>query len=387
MPRSTETRTSPNGSTGAGLDNNANNSSTLDAWDRRRGRHELRYGLNRITSLDRVRKCGRCSRVTGGCVEVRVRDGVAAFAGLVSCTSVWACPVCAAKISQIRAIETGLRVAAGFAQGLSAVFLTHTVRHTRKDRLSLLLDGLGYGWGRMTSGRAYSQLRSEAGVVGYSRALEVTHGRNGWHPHYHSLWFTKHLQTMDDVEAFGLRMWVRMDQGVQKAGLRSTVADAQDWQLVSPTDESTSELSKYLHKMADPAGIGYELHHTQTKRARSKNSTDTHWALLAEAVHGVTPDLWLWREYEQATFGKRQMTNSIRLDEVLGVVIEEKTDEEIAAEELGTVEDTIAVIQPEGWALLVADFGLTMRVLETATVGQDALVNLLDKHGIAHLRR
>jgi Replication protein len=363
---------------GARLDNNANKSSPRDAQDRRNDRITLRYGLNRVTTIDRVRKCGRCPRTAAG-IEVRVRDGVAGFAGLVSCGSVWVCPVCSAKIAQQRAIEIGLRVSAAFESGLSALFMTNTVRHGRQDALATLLDGLGYGWGRMTSGKIYSAQRAEVGVIGYSRALEVTWGpANGWHPHYHSLWFAQRLHELDQAEDFGYSMWARFDQGVQKAGLRSTLASANDWQRVTPKDRDASSVGKYLAKVADPAGIGYELTHTQSKTARDRNSTAPHWSLLRQAVHGVTPDLWLWHEYERATKGRKQLVNSKHLDELLGVKIEDRADDDIAAEELGTEADALVVITPAGWSRLVASLRYMLGVLEVAPHGQGPLAAYLD---------
>jgi hypothetical protein len=293
--------------------------------------------------------------------------------------------VCSAKIAQRRAFEVGARVAAAFDKGLAALFMTNTVRHTRSDHLPVLLDGLAYGWGRMTSGRAYHEARTDFGVVGYSRALEITWGPfNGWHPHYHSLWFAEDLHDLESAEEFGYSLWARFDQGVQKAGLRSTLPKANDWQRVTPKDADASSVGKYLAKIADPAGIGYELTHTQSKSARSATGTQPHWSLLKEAVHGVTPDLWLWHEYERATHGKKQLVNSKHLDERLGVVLDDQADDDIAAEELGTEQDALVVITAAGWAVLVSSLPAMLGVLEVAPHGQAALSSFLTAWGVDH---
>jgi len=269
------------------------------------------------------------------------------------------------------------------------MFMTNTVRHNRRDDLARLLDGLGYGWGRMTSGRAYSGARAAAGVIGYSRALEITYGdQNGWHPHYHSLWFAENLHCQDDVEDFGYTMWARFDQGVQKAGLLSTTTDGQDWQRITPQDSDATKVGSYLAKIAkediDPAGIGYELTHSQSKRARSKTGTAPHWAILKEAVHGVTPDLWLWHEFEQATHGRKQLVNSKHLDELLGVNLDDIDDDDIAGEELGTEADTIVVLTPAGWVKLVANLPHMLAALDLAAHGQSALSAFLTAIDIDH---
>ena len=45
------------------------------------------------------------------------------------------------------------------------------------------------------------------GKIGHIKALEVTHGRNGWHPHYHILIFTKQELPKDYDTAPLLELW------------------------------------------------------------------------------------------------------------------------------------------------------------------------------------
>ncbi|MCD2198057.1 hypothetical protein LQ327_32265 [Actinomycetospora endophytica] len=61
----------------------------------------------------------------------------AGFEGLVSCGSVWACPVCAAKVAAKRAEELAAVLDAVHAKGGSAFMLTMTIRHNAGDRLGL----------------------------------------------------------------------------------------------------------------------------------------------------------------------------------------------------------------------------------------------------------
>ena len=45
------------------------------------------------------------------------------------------------------------------------------------------------------------------GKIGHIKALEVTHGRNGWHPHYHILIFT-HQELPPDYDTSPLlELW------------------------------------------------------------------------------------------------------------------------------------------------------------------------------------
>lgn len=324
--------------------------------------------------------------MASGTVQIRVRDGVGGYAGLVSCGSVWVCPVCNAKIAQRRMFEVGSYIAAAFGQGLGVAFLTHTVRHGRGDALSWLLDGLKYGWGRMTSGKIYNQQREAGGIVGHVRSLEVTIGLNGWHPHFHSLWFGQQLHSEEQLIEFAYNMWARFDGGVQKAGLRPTMEEANDWQLVTPNDADQHRVAQYLQKMADPAGIGYEMTYSQSKQARKRHGTEPHWSLLPGAINGVAPDIFLWHEFEKGTHGQRQLTKSKNLAQVLEVDLLEETDEDIAAEELGTEDDALVVLDADGWSVLVRDLQLMLHALKIAPLGQQFLSDWLASHNITHWR-
>jgi len=52
-----------------------------------------------------------------------------------------------------------------------------------------LWELLSKGWGYMTAGRQWIQFKETFGLVGTIKAVEVTHGGNGWHPHIHVLFF------------------------------------------------------------------------------------------------------------------------------------------------------------------------------------------------------
>jgi hypothetical protein len=320
-----------------------------------------------------------------GTVQIRVRDGFGGYSGLMSCGSPWACPVCNAKIAQRRMLETGVRIAAGFSQGHAVAFLTHTTRHNAGDRLTWLLDGLNYGWGSMTSGRFRMRLTEEFGLIGYQRSLEITYGVNGWHPHYHSLWFGA-FHTVEQVEDFGYNMFAKHEFGIRKAGLSGASQEANHWRLVTPNAADIDIVAQYLQKMADPFGIGFEMTTTQSKTARKRHSTRPHWSLLPGAINGETPDIWLWHEFEKATRGRKQMVKSKHLDQKLGVELLEVTDEDLAAEEMGTQDDALVVISADGWSVLVRDVGLMTHALKIAPLGQQFLSTWLTSNGVEHWR-
>jgi hypothetical protein len=87
----------------------------MAARQRRNDAWALRRRLWEISSLPRIRACGRVSR-TAGAPTLRLSEGRAGFAGLVSCASPWACPTCARKIGARRAEEIREVVSAVYAE-------------------------------------------------------------------------------------------------------------------------------------------------------------------------------------------------------------------------------------------------------------------------------
>lgn len=367
---------------GGRLENIANKSSP----EARNRRYMARSALWRASKLPRCRQCGRVSITDTGIVGVRVVDGHAGFAGLASCGSVWVCPVCSSKIMARRSLEIGAAVAQSHALGLGVGFSTLTMRHHRSQKLSQLWDGLAKGWGRCTSGKQWVAERDAAGLWGYVRVVETTHGRNGWHVHVHSLMIGEHLQSDADLEALMSPMWQRWSRGLQSAGLDAPLPVGSEWHLVGG-DLTGTNLGEYLAKGAAASGaIGAELTQTQSKIARGVHSTNSHWQLLEDGpVNGEVAGLRLWWEWEKASKGRRQIAWSRGLREALGITAE-KTDEEIAAEQLGTRDDTVMLITRMGWASIVQRPHLIGELLTAAEhLAPSDLSRWLDQHQVEHV--
>ena len=79
------------------------------------------------------------------------------------------------------------------------------------------------------------------------------------------------------------------------------------------------------------------------------------WSILEEfAATGDVAERALWLEWERGSKGARQVGYSKGLRQRFGQVEEVATDEEVAAEEMGTGHDTLVWITPHGWARMVA---------------------------------
>lgn len=371
----------------APLENYANNSSSpgqsaarIDdgARARRTARYARRAALWRLSELPRCRTCGKVR--TAGFVGVRVRDGVAGFSGLATCGSIWVCPICNSKVMARRALELGGAVGIAQSMGLHVGLVTLTLRHHSGQRLAELWDALGKGWGSVTSGAHWARDSEVAGLVGFLRVVEVTIGENGWHPHAHALLFLEDPTRFRQLTA---GMWQRWRRSIERQGLGVPMLRGQDFHLV--TGPADVELGQYLTKVVDQ-GVGrinLELTATQNKGPRGDLGTKPWWSLLTSIIEDGDADaLLLWHEWEQASKGRRQISWSQALRPYLGMgkVVDDAT---IAAESVGTEDDTVVLITATGWSSLVARPTLIPRVLDVAeSQGFKGLSHFLDAEGV-----
>lgn len=111
--------------------------------------------------------------------------GQAFFNGLQTCGSVWTCPICSGKISEIRRSELNAALAWAREAGHVPVMLTLTHRHGAGDDLRQQLKTLKAAKQRLRQRKEWRKLKPS--IVGTITATEVTHGSAGWHTHFHEI--------------------------------------------------------------------------------------------------------------------------------------------------------------------------------------------------------
>lgn len=335
------------------------------AADFRDMRFDAQRTLWQESSLNSVRHCGRSLSKHAGdgqTVAVKMSDGKAGFAGLQSCGSPWACPVCSGKIAPVRASEIQRAIDAWHALGNRVVFSTFTMRHNAKQKLAPLWEGLSHAWGRVTSGSSWErdsdvygavpvervkirqlnkvkfEVRTPGKRIHFIRAVEVTHGDNGWHVHIHALLFVNSKMSQGDATALGLAMFGRWKLALVNKGFSAPTEKHGIDSKIVPVDGSVP-LGEYFSKAVygQPLkkkfkAVGWELAGGMGKLGRRENRTP--FQILADVVtHGDADDLARWFVFEQSSKGRRQITWSHGFRDFLNLG-PEKTDEEIAAEKL-----------------------------------------------------
>jgi hypothetical protein len=219
-------------------------------------------------------------------------------------------------------------------------------------------------------------MKDRVGYVGEARAFEATVGPNGWHPHLHALIFTDRPLDATQLEELRRFFYERWAAGVVRAGYRA------------PSPERgvvivESRLDEYLTKM----GLGDELAKGAGKDAEGYSRTPLQ-VLTDFRDTGDAGDLALWREWNEAMHGARQLTWSRGLRERYGPA-PEKTDTEIVAGESDATEAVIASIAPATWHdLLEVDADTTWQLLDAAERGgTDAVEALVERTLTARRKR
>ena len=371
--------------------------------EQRAKRWKMVHHLWEFSALQRVRRCKKYFAMfrtkdgdIGKVKEVQVRQSedkkAVGYAGLQTCGSVWACPACSAKIQAQRRLEIGLLMAAAASEGFTVVFTTYTLRHKKGQALSLLWEGLTYAHQRVKQDKTVGKLRKAHNEVGAVRAVEVTYGDNGWHPHIHSLRFFENDVTQADVDELRRNEFRAWKAAAKKKGLGLPSASAFKMDLVDLGDEHTAgQVGRYMVKDLDEeaketeqgqkiidsgkkvSGITFEMQGGATKSAR-RTMSFTPMELFQEFLDtGNVEFLERFNEYELASKGKRALTWSPGLKQRFHV--REKTDEAIANETVGTEEDRVFGITEAGW----------QRVVETRAAAM--LLNTLQQQGVIEAKR
>jgi len=363
----------------AALENNANKVSPPPLRERR---YELRRLLWEVSELRRLRGCGRGRRADF--VGVRHSEGHGAgFSGLVTCGSIWSCPVCSAKIMARRSLELGVGLLTWENSGGNLVMGTLTMRHNRGTRLAEEFGALNDGWKSIITSKVWKKWLKRLGSPGLVRVVEVTFGSNGWHVHLHFVLLVQGGLSSDVLDAFSNWLTAKWIRVLELVGMPGALAQGQDIHLVDGV-RAASELGEYLAKSTAygaAESLGRELMGTWTKDARSVHSTAPAWRIAEEFGETGEADLLaLWGEYERGTKGRRQTTWTRGLRALLGVGAEQ-TDEEIAEEVQG--DEDLVRITPEGWLTVLRMREPSCRILQAVEEGGlRGLVAYLDAHGI-----
>lgn len=355
------------------LGNNTKSSTPSQSSPKSRGR-ALRAERYQIQSIARkiIRQEGVAARLefplnyhrTAKCRHIAVgRVGVykaleydgAFYAGLAVCGSVWACPICTAKIQERRREEVAQAIDWAYLNGKKCVMVTLTFPHTEFDDLAVLFEKQADALKRLRSGNTWTKFKDLIGFEGLIRSLELTIGANGWHPHTHEIWI---VSKDADVEMMLQKILERWENACIKAGLLNpkNVHKIEYFRAHAVDIHDNASTGEYLAKQDDSRHWGADSELVRGNSKRGKHP----FSLLPLFEIGIQTDDPLVREagmkagkkfaeYIDATKGKRQMFWTHGLKERVGI---NEVDDETLAEESREKADLLGLLNEADWRLV-----------------------------------
>lgn len=302
--------------------------------------------------------CGRHVVTEGGIPVIRRLDAGKARLGKVkTCGSVWACPVCAVKVAEVRRRELSYAMVQHQAQGGHSYLVTFTFPHYMGQSLDELLPKFATARNRFQGSKGWKRVMQvanpdkdiEAGTaerVGGVTSMEVTYGiGNGWHPHLHMLVFCKARAFGEgDADEQGRLSSAAIDyfrgewvRHLENVGLvdGSNRQDALDYGLdVRGGNKAAEYIAKWGHE--EKWGLSSELTSSHAKTGRRDTwGTKDHYTpfqlLELAAADGDGHAMRAYREFVTAFDGKRMLTWSPGLKAHFAIA--EMSDEDAAAEQ------------------------------------------------------
>jgi hypothetical protein len=242
------------------------------------------------------------------------------FGGLVTCGSQWLCAVCSIKIALSRRGEAQLAVQKLGEKGGVCGLLTLTVPHQANQSFDDVLTAIKRLYERWSTGKHSTAMRQRWPQLGFIRAVEVTRGINGWHPHFHIVLFFSEPVLWPDVHSDFFNRW-------------SQVAKREfGWSLpmASLDLRGHADAANYVSKWS----LEDEITMAHIKRGRGQSMTP--FELLSAYMSGDSKSGTQWREFATGVCkfdGDRikstaRLTWSKGLKKQLGIT--ELTDEQIA---------------------------------------------------------
>jgi hypothetical protein len=291
--------------------------------------------------------------------------------------------VCAPKITDGRKDEIAEVMAAHADVGGVAYMATLTIPHNSFQSCQELLAVVAKTWSGVKSGATWQRNRDRLGWIGDVRALEVTHGANGWHPHIHLLIFFRPGTPRSDIAKFGEWLFDAWARGVSRAGYG--ICDRGAFTFA----EADAGAGEYVGKWGAPLEL-------TKSHLKTGNGGRTPWQILGDiADKNSAKDRVLFREFAAAFKGRRQLVWSQSYKTTAGqsepgirqryVLESAQSDEDLVWEaEAPEAPETHVASVDRGLFVEIVRAGLTAHALASVEHdGIDGLTALLDRSDLS----
>lgn len=316
----------------------------LEKVARKLQKYVMQAGARQLRPASRVAWCFR--RVIPGREAVEVwyssERERAYYAQLAVCGLFWECPLCGSRISerQRERLENGLERA---SEPFFLAMLTYTTAHHAGEPLAAVLARLQASYRAFWAGRWAQGFKERFQIAGTLKAVEITRGPNGWHPHFHTLVLARSFFTPTvklEIQALAAKRW--RDMTAKHGGF------AGDHGLDVQFDKGL--LGRYVTKIDGdelPAwGLPAEVTKAAVKVGRGENRTLTRLLYDFALENDQAAGRW-WAEAVTTLKGTRHLMASKGFWELLG---DDEIDEsDLAVEPMSDGDRLLAELNLYQW--------------------------------------
>ena len=323
------------------LGNTTDNSAirTQQGFQAIKERFKLLDSARKILHGERTQHCfyNRVDKNDGVGVTFNKLRKKANYTNIMRCANAWGCPVCASIISEHRKCEVKDAMDWWKKQGGSVMLLTLTVPHYNTTDIKQLKKDLKKAYSKFFKGvRASKDMFERWQIKHYISCFEITHGKNGFHPHYHVLLFVPYSMAPNSIPGIKQDMYKVWKDCCEKAGLDT------------PTEKHGLDLRG--GDKADSYVAKWGLEHEMTKGHVKKGKADSRTPfdiLRSYSDSENEADSNLFKLYYFAFKGTRQLNWSKGLKKFVSKA-EEKTDQEIV-DDTDNVAEMLFKLDIEMW--------------------------------------
>lgn len=327
----------------------------------------------RTGNVHRTRLCHNVRAFQAQTIDIRIPKDAsktsAALAGVQTCGSIWACPICAKRIATQRGKEIAQIIDYMQEAGNVAIMVSNTARHTANDSLKAFKTKFKAAHRMFVQSKRWRDLKTKFGIEHSIKAVEGTWGiENGWHYHQHSILFlnadklkNSSLTVFDVWVITARRLWLEC---LEKNGLDGIGEIAFDVQAEHDVKET------YLAKLGledETSKLDYELSAGHNKTSGGAKI----WQILQKSWEGDSLASALYVDWVEAMSGDQWLTMSDGLKELCGV--DEMSDDDAAVFEGADEEarnETLLELSDEDF-MPVRKLGKLANLLELAAVTRD----------------
>jgi hypothetical protein len=272
-------------------------------------------------------------------IYVNKESGKGFYGNLITCKSIWVCPVCASKISERRRQEITTALEQSREMGHYHLLASYTVSHHLGDPLAYIADGMNEAFRRLKTGKSWQLFKQRHNWYGDIKSTEITFGNNGWHFHFHQLIILDKKPSPREFTKLESELKTRWLSALNQRAFYASWSNGLD---IRPTDDSIAD---YVEKIGNWT-VEHELTKQSVKVGKVKGRTPVQ-ILIDYATDGVADDANLFREYGVFTKRKNQLYWSKGLRERLNIEPEMSDDELMDAQEEPAM--LLATLTEEEW--------------------------------------